>query len=173
MGIVKEDAERDQRLAVASLLQRAGKRVEAVVSGGSMEPTIPRGTQIRIDCSQLDFSVGDVVSFIAGKNLISHRVVYRGKRGRARGYIITRGDGTWLCDPPAAADTVLGVVREKNRGEGWEALPNQTFAKPSLLSRAATLVNIGLLEIHVRLAQYAFTIIPRVRSLFLRNAGVR
>lgn len=90
----------------------AGRTVESELRGPSMEPTIPGGSRIRISHAGPDGPTrGDVVAFLGGSVVMVHRVVYEGRRGTARGFVVTQGDGNWLCDPPVERTAVAGVVR--------------------------------------------------------------
>lgn len=63
-----------------------------IVSGGSMEPTIDRGSLVYIQETSA-YQPGDVITFTRGDRIITHRIVNR----TADGYI-TRGDGNRRLD---------------------------------------------------------------------------
>lgn len=157
---------RDRRLASAWLLQRSGKQVEAVVNGDSMHPTLPAGARVLIDCTPTELLPGDIVCFVAGEKLICHRLLYGGRFRRAKEYVITRGDGTWLCDPPAARNTVLGVVIKQLSADAEQTVA--TAPQYGVFRRIAysTLQSFAilLLETSVRLAQVTFIALNRVLS---------
>lgn len=81
------------------------------VLSGSMQPSIPLGSRIRIKASNgADCRVGDVTVYLDGNRLVAHRVLWSLGRGRRR-WIFQKGDanrfGHWI-----AAAQVKGVVRE-------------------------------------------------------------
>jgi hypothetical protein len=104
--------------AIARLLQRTGQGFESSIRGTSMEPTIPDGARIRIRPGRHER--GEVVACIVGEELFAHRVVHRGCDQRGV-FVLTRGDGWILCDPPIRAERILGAVTEYWDGNGWRA----------------------------------------------------
>jgi hypothetical protein len=60
-----------------------------------------------------------VVAFVAGPRIMVHRVVYRGRSHAARGFLITHGDGNYLCDPPIRDDAIAGIVERHCAQRGW------------------------------------------------------
>lgn len=94
--------------------------VESELRGPSMGRAIPSGARIRIAPAPRGaaFERGQVVAFVAGSRVIVHRIAYLG-RGRAARYLITHGDGNWMCDPPIEADAVAGVVDEHYAEGAW------------------------------------------------------
>ena len=88
-----------------------------------MGRTIPGGTTIRIRRGSDVPRAGDVIAFEARGQLVTHRVVARGRGVRARGYLVTRGDGGRVCDAPVPVGQVLGVVTATQSAGGWTAVP--------------------------------------------------
>lgn len=85
-----------------------------------MGATLPPGTRILIRCrSDGAYPDGCVVAFVASRGLVGHRVVGRGSPRGQRSMLLTRGDGTVVCDPPLERDRVLGEVTEWHDGEAW------------------------------------------------------
>lgn len=108
--------DRAETLAMLSLARKAGREVESVVQGGSMEPTIPPGSRVRIEAPEAgQYRVGQIaVCEIAGR-LVVHRIVHCA----AHGWLLLRGDAHLLCDPPAAASAVQGIVAQYFDGRDW------------------------------------------------------
>ena len=130
---------RDQRLAkpawmtgVAAVLGQTGTGVESVVVGSSMHPTLPQGARVRI-ASGHDWTVGDVIAFVAGDVLVAHRAVAVPRGGR---FVLTRGDATRLPDPPCPVAVVLGPVCEVWREDSWHPVPRPPV-RSSWWSRSA------------------------------------
>ena len=144
----------DDRLVIARLLLESEREVHAIARGWSMAPTIPSGATLRIERATPDsLVVGDVIAFAVNQTLVTHRIVSIGKRGRARNYLLTRGDGNTLADPPCPVHAVLGKVTAIRVGEwsqvgspvrrpGWRGTVAQTF--DATMRRS--------LDLHVQLA---------------------
>lgn len=110
-------------LAVASGLRGPDRAVESTVEGMSMGRTLPAGSRIRIQLvNRLGYEVGEVVAFLAGSQVIVHRVVHRARWGAGRGYLVTRGDVTLVPDPPVDQTHVLGAVTEVQYEGSWVAV---------------------------------------------------
>lgn len=110
-------------LAVARLLLRSGREVEAAAEGASMSPSIPTGTIVRI-CSVAGGvpAIGDVVAFLRGETLVTHRVVAGGPPGRPE-FVVTRGDAATICDVPVPVTDVLGRVTSFQAWDRWRDVP--------------------------------------------------
>jgi hypothetical protein len=134
-------------LAVASSLRGPDRAVESTVEGLSMGRSLPAGSRIRIALvDRSDYEVGEVVTFVAGGQLIVHRVVHRGRRGAGRGYLVTRGDITLAPDAPVHQDSILGAVTGVRREGRWVAPdgpPRRSF--PARLARAVLLMAVASL----------------------------
>lgn len=63
-----------------------------IVSGGSMEPTIARGSIVYVQETG-DYQPGDVITFSKGDQTVTHRIVNQTTNG-----YITRGDGNQRLD---------------------------------------------------------------------------
>jgi len=74
-----------------------------VVSGSSMEPTIPPGSVVV--GVRGEPRVGSVVVFDRGGRLVVHRVVHANST-----HVVTRGDACVEDDPPTPVEDVLCVV---------------------------------------------------------------
>ena len=137
----------DQELRLAPLLKRAGAVIESEIRGRSMGGTLATGTRIRIRCgTKTDYPDGTIIAFIGGKGLVGHRVVGRGRERPGGAYLLTRGDGSRVVDPPVGPERVLGEVIEWWEGEQWQPLP---VAVPDTRLGRATALGMLLL---VRLA---------------------
>jgi hypothetical protein len=133
-------------LAVASLLGRQGREVEARIDGDSMGVTLPDGCRVRIRLGEQSHAVGDLVAFTAGRTLVAHRVVQR-----SAGYLVTRGDARTLPDPPVALQSVLGSVTAVEISGQWG--PPGTPPRPQFLAMAALAALRVLLAVNPVLAQ--------------------
>jgi hypothetical protein len=142
-------------IAVASLLGRDGRTIDSTIVGQSMGRTLAAGSRVRIRCADEPAPAGAVVVVAVEGALFAHRMVGRGRGRRARGYVVTRGDGTVLCDAPVEVDRVIGIVAEYHDGEGWRPVSGPAPRPPlrgwlAALHRAAML---WALEVHVGLAR--------------------
>ncbi len=146
--------------AVAALLARTGGVVECRVAGSSMGATLPHGSRIRVRFAPGDsVRPDDVVAFTAAGGITVHRVVGRGRVGRARNLVLTRGDGTLLVDHPVPVDAILGVAREYERDGQWHPVPSLVATGPGRVARA-TIVWPVWLALHVgRQAAMALTVL--------------
>lgn len=137
----------DQGLALAPLLKRAGSVIESEIRGRSMAGTLVPGTRIRIRCgSGTDYPDGTVIAFIGGRGLVGHRVVSRGRSRQGQTFLLTRGDGSLVCDPPVEQERVLGEIIEWQDGDTWRAVASSlrgSFADRG--GAAATLMLVRLL----------------------------
>jgi hypothetical protein len=142
--------------AIAAVLRAHGREIESRVEGTSMGATLPESSQVRIRCGEPDADSRDaIVAFLAGSRLVSHRVVHQGRRGRASQYLITRGDGRLLPDPPVRRGDVLGTVTGVWIGDGWVP-PGGRPAQPPLRRLAVGLLGLlakGAVEVDVALAE--------------------
>jgi hypothetical protein len=120
--------------------------IHSEVRGASMGAAIPDGARIRIRCGpESSWSGGKVIVFLAGSRVMVHRIVYEGRRGPAQSFVLTQGDGNWLCDPPVNRATVVGEVEAFSTGGEWQPigapripLHRRLVARPSqLLMRIA------------------------------------
>jgi hypothetical protein len=86
--------------------------IESQVQGASMGTAIPDGAHIRIRAGEAEeLHTGKVIAFLTKSRVMVHRVVYEGRRGAARHFVITQGDGNWLCDPPVERSCIVGEVQ--------------------------------------------------------------
>ncbi len=155
----------EQSQLLAPLLKRAGSIIESEIRGPSMGRTLEPGTRIRIRCGTgLDFLDGTVIAFLAGQRLVGHRLVGRTRDRRGQPLLLTRGDGTVVCDPPLDPQAVLGEVIEWLDGDTWRPLP--TAPPHSLIGRgvAATILLLIRLALVLddRLAARTATLLARV-----------
>jgi hypothetical protein len=140
--------------ALTERFKRRGDLIESRVEGGSMSGSLPRGSRIRIACTDRGVhAVGEIVAVLFDGRPIVHRVAYRGHWGGARRYLITRGDAPVLPDMPAEIGAVLGPVIAVDAGAGWRPPPAALPRRRPLLSAALLLAFAVALEIHPRLAR--------------------
>ena len=127
------------------LARRSGQPVESELRGTSMGLAIPSGSLIRIVSSEgVAWRAGQVVAFLAGSRVMVHRVIHVGRRGRARMFLITQGDGNWICDPPVDLETIAGLVEEFCVDGKWQAVAP---ARTSLIRRALSIPPLALLRV--------------------------
>lgn len=126
------------------LTKRSGQPVESELRGGSMGLAIPDGSRIRIVYSEgFAWRKGQVVVFLAGSRVMVHRVMYVGRPGRARRFLITHGDGNWICDPPVTLETIAGRVEEFRVDGQWRAVGPPRI---SLVRRSVSLASLAVLR---------------------------
>jgi hypothetical protein len=121
--------------------------IHSVVRGASMGIAIPDGARVRIRSGSEDmWRVGKVIAFLAGSRLMAHRVVYEGQRGAAKHFVLTQGDGNWLCDPPVNRSTVVGEVEAFATGDEWHPIaPARIRPYKEFAARASqTLMRLAL-----------------------------
>jgi len=145
----------EEPAALAGVLRRSDRVFECSTSGRSMGATLPPGSRIRFHCGSNDPRIGDVVVLLAGRSdLLAHRVVGRGRGPRCRQYLLTRGDGSLLCDEPVQRAAVLGIVLGKADGETWRVIP-PPYALPlyrRIVAAAHRWAMLATLAIDARLA---------------------
>jgi hypothetical protein len=109
--------------AVARLLRSAGTVIESTIEGRSMGATLPVGTRIRIRCVEPDDLVtGDTIAYLLDGRPVAHRLVARCTVGHGRGWLVTRGDATILCDLPVRPERLVGMVVAREVGGTWKAV---------------------------------------------------
>jgi hypothetical protein len=121
--------------------------IHSVVRGTSMGIAIPDGARVRIRSGSDDmWRVGKVIAFLAGSRVMAHRVIYEGQRGPAKHFVLTQGDGNWLCDPPVNRSTVVGEVEAFAIGDEWHAIgPARIRPHKQFTARASqTLMRLAL-----------------------------
>jgi hypothetical protein len=144
-------------VAALSLLARSGRAFETKVAGTSMGSAIPDGFLVRIAPVDLDtIKPGEVIAFSSGERVVAHRLVRRGRRGAARGYVIALGDGNRYPDPPIRLEAILGKVVACSDGTTWRDVSPPAGRSPidSILSAAVVGAVIMATEIHVPFARW-------------------
>jgi hypothetical protein len=151
----------EQLAAVADIWTRGGREIVVRLTGRSMEPAIPSGTEVRIRCGESG-GVGDIVACREGAGVRVHRVVARSPRG----WLLTRGDARWVPDAPLPADSlVLGRVVAVRRGEAFEPPP---APRASPLRRASLWPLVAALRAHPRAGAALVGALIHARRLALR-----
>ena len=112
--------------------------------------------------------MGDVLAFVYQGGLVAHRMVARGQRGAAHEYVVTRGDGMRLCDPPIPLASVLGRVTgwSPSDTDPWRDLPPTPM--PGFPRRAGERLVATLLELHPGFARATAGRLHWVRGKLLR-----
>jgi hypothetical protein len=163
-------------LAVAARVRAPERTLESTVEGMSMGRTLPAGSRIRIELADRGrYEVGEVVAFLGGKHVVVHRVVRRGRRGAAGGYLLTRGDAALVPDPPVEEGRVLGAVTGVARDGGWVAV--NACPRPAYHVRAGTWLLLAaaasLLRVSPRAAAAFVTAVHRCAHLVRRATRTR
>ncbi len=116
----------DRVRRLAPVLRRARSTFEVDLTGSSMHPTMPDGSRIFVQCDpNPEPAPGDIVALLASNHVVAHRVVYRGRRGRAAEYLITCGDAARFVDAPQPVQNVLGIVTKVLREGKWVIPPER------------------------------------------------
>ena len=109
--------------ALMADLLGAGHAVTTRVTGASMSPAIPDGCLVRVAPALAeDVEVGDVILVVGpGGRPVYHRLVRTERRG---GQLLfqTWGDASPDPDMSVAAESILGIVTEVERGGQWITL---------------------------------------------------
>ncbi|MGE3538139.1 MAG: S24/S26 family peptidase [Candidatus Tectimicrobiota bacterium] len=134
----------EQLAAVLGVFQRLQRVIEVPVAGASMEETIPDGTRVRVQCQPAQaYEPGAVVVFLDGARIVVHRVIYYGRWGRSKGYLLTQGDNMLWPDVPIPVAAVVGqVIAQQHQGD-WQALPGPP-TRPCLQQSVARLAGLIL-----------------------------
>jgi hypothetical protein len=127
------------------VIKRSGQPVESELRGTSMGLAIPSGSRIRIFPTEgTSCRPGHVVAFLAGSRVMVHRVLYAGRRGRAQMFLITQGDGNWMCDPPVRLETIAGRVEEFCVNGTWQPVGPASY---SLVRRVVSFPPLALMRV--------------------------
>ncbi len=154
----------EQLAAVADLWSRGGRELVVRLTGRSMEPTIPSGSEVQIRCGAA-VVVGDIVARRDGAGVLVHRVV---AHSAADGWILTRGDARWLPDVPLSApETALGCVSAVRRHDVFAPPPSPGA---SLAQRAFLWPLVAALRIHPRAGTALVRGLVETRRLVLHAA---
>ena len=84
---------------------------------------------------------GNIVAFAGDGGWIIHRVVHCGRRGKAAGYLLTRGDNRTLPDGPVARERVAGLVTAMCVDKEW--VPPPPAGPPAFVAR----LSVGFLKV--------------------------
>jgi hypothetical protein len=170
-GLLRADPAR--ALAVADGLRAPGRSFESTVSGMSMWPVLPPRSRIRVALEPcVPPAVGDVVAFVAGGQIVVHRVVHRGSAGAARGHLVTLGDATLVPDPPVHETSLLGAVTGVRAADGWvpPGGPQRRRLRARAVRALTTAVAVALLRLDPRAAARVLSGLHRVAGT-LRGLG--
>ena len=137
-----------------ALTRRSAAVIHSDLRGASMGSAIPDGARIRIrHNSEATWRRGQVIAFLAGSRVMAHRIVYEGRRSGARNFVVTQGDGNWLCDPPVNRSTILGEVEAFSTGGEWRRIdPSRMPLHRRIIARPSRALMRLLLECNPALA---------------------
>lgn len=165
-------------LALARSLRAPDRSFESTVAGMSMGPALGPGSRIRIALVDRDrYESGEVVAYLAGSQVVVHRVAHRGRAAAARGYLITRGDAALVPDPPVDHDRILGPVTGVWRPGGWMPLggPPPRSLRAKLARGVSLAVAVGALYLSPRVTSRALSALHRtagsIRAALARGGG--
>jgi len=140
----------------AEIIKQRGDIIELTVFGSSMSPTLERGGRIRVRCiDRPDYHRGQVVTFRIGNRLVTHRIVHHGHVGSARNWLLARGDGRMLIDPPIASSEVIGVATHSLCRDQWCDIgpaPKQALHRRIIATMIAWVVALAM-ELHPSLGK--------------------
>jgi hypothetical protein len=152
------------------LTRRSTAVIHSDLRGTSMGSAMPDGARIRIRSGPGQVrGQGQVIAFLAGSRVMAHRIVYEGRRLRARDFVLTQGDGNWLCDPPVDRSTILGEVEAFSTGGEWRTIdpPRMPLHRRMIAGTSQVLMRL-LLECDPALAIWISRPMSWVRLLLLR-----
>ena len=137
-----------------ALTRRNAAVIHSDLRGTSMGSAIPDGARIRIRSdSEATWHRGQVIAFLAGSRVMAHRIVYEGERLGARNFVVTQGDGNWLCDPPVNRSTILGEVEAYSTGGEWRRIdPSRLPLHRRMIAHPSQVLMRLLLECNPALA---------------------
>jgi hypothetical protein len=168
--LLRDDPERI--LALAASLRAPSRVVESTVKGLSMGSSLPPESRIRIEMSHHQrFEIGAVVAFVAGNQVIVHRVVHNG-----RDHLLTRGDARLVPDSPVRRDQVLGPVTAVTRNGAWMDLdlPRRRSPRSRICSSAILQISAAMLRVSPRatgtLVRLLHRLEGRLRLIAMRRA---
>jgi hypothetical protein len=162
---------RDEALRLA--LESSGAAVLTIVEGDrSMEPTLYGGDAVLAVPLIGDPARGDILVFRQNDDLVVHRFLGPARTPEGAPCLRTRGDGRAELDPPVNRSAVRARLAALRRGDEWRSLEGAAprlyarlvaghdlawagaihVLRPIGLSRAAALVDRGLLTLGSRLA---------------------
>ena len=147
-----------QLLSLASLLGRGEHDLEVEVRCDSMSPTFLPGDRARLRTGRNGpRSKGTVIAYVDGAGVVPHRIVRCGVGPFARRYVVTRGDGCLLCDPPLALESVVGTVVAREDEGDWLPVPPppERSTMRRFLHAITAMPVVVALELHPRLARTA------------------
>lgn len=136
----------DDLARLRALTRQSDIVIHSDLRGASMGAAIPDGARIRIrSSSQAACGVGRVIVFMAGSRIMAHRIVHEGRRGAAQQFVLTQGDGNWLCDPPVNRATVVGEVEAFSiGGDAWQPVGAARLPPHRLVTARASLALMRL-----------------------------
>lgn len=108
--------------AAVDLLARDGRLGALRVLGGSMVPTLPPGSEVRVDFAPAKPRRGDLVVFRQAGYLAVHRLLGRARLPDGSPCLRTRGDGVLALDPPVEPSSVIGRAVAIRRDGTWRDL---------------------------------------------------
>jgi hypothetical protein len=110
------------------------------------------------------YDAGEVIAFLAGRQVIVHRVVHRGRAGAAAGYVLTRGDAAFVPDRPLPRLRILGPVTAVWKEDGWNELggAGRRSVRGRIFAKLVLWVAMTALYLSPRAATSMLTLFHRV-----------
>jgi hypothetical protein len=160
--------------AVAQVWKTQRRTLTARFGGSSMMPTLPPDVEVSFACG-FGVEVGDIAVLLHRGQVLVHRVVARCEPLRL---ILTRGDGTWVPDPPTAEDQVVGRLLQMRRGSEWILPPPGPSSAWRRLVVRACLKGLGFSETWGRrliaalwYGRFALEVLPAALARKLRSGA--
>lgn len=102
-----------QKLRALAIDIAGTQPVRITIAGRSMLPILQPGDAAFLSPAKESApEVGQIVTFIQGESLLTHRVV-----SVRSDHILTKGDHVQACDPPVPTQQVIGRVIARERGD--------------------------------------------------------
>lgn len=133
------------RQGLLAIYAREGRREWIGARGHSMRPLIGPSAWMLVEFGPPRVTVGEIVLFRSGAQLVAHRVVGRHRDGR----LITKGDSRLIFDPPVRADDIVGVVRAVRRRPGTNGNTTACTGTVALVAAKAS-VALGMIGLMLR-----------------------
>jgi hypothetical protein len=148
----------------AQIWKRQRRTLTARFGGTSMRPTLDAGAELTFVCGDV-VAVGDVAVLVCGGRILVHRLVARGETG----WLLTRGDATWVPDPPSRDEDVVGRVVAVGTGAEGRAPASEPR---SAGRRVLLLLCIATLRVSEGAGRRSIALLWRLRALARKLRGL-